>query len=103
MSQDLQRAERDAITGPLLEEFRTLFLKWNAEYGNVERDLGVRASFCELWRKAKKIRAAIWEDADTTGWRETPRTILLEIIGHAFLMLFDLDRAAREAADADPR
>lgn len=103
MKQDLQRAEREYITGALLDEFRHQFLKWNAEYGGVERDLGLRASFCEMWRKAKKIKAIVWEGDDPTDWREGLRTILMELIGHAFLMLFDLDNAKREAADANPR
>lgn len=100
MDRDLQRAEREYITGPLLEEFRALFLKWNAEYGNVERDLGMRASFAEVWRKAKKVKAIVWDGADPTGWREGLRTILFEIIGHAFLMLFDLDKETTMAPNS---
>jgi len=64
---------------------------WNREYAQVDRDLGIRASFAEVWRKAKKVKAIVWEGEDDAGWREGLRTILFEIIGHAMLMLFDID------------
>lgn len=102
MEKDLQRLEREYITGPLLDEFRRLFLKWNAEYGNVERDLGMRASFAEVWRKTKKVKAIVWDGVDDTTWREDLRTILFEIIGHAFLMLFDLDKEDPKESAPDP-
>lgn len=89
-----QADELAYITSKLLMEFQTKLQGWNAEYASVERDLGIRASFAELWRKAKKIKAAVWDGADTTDWRESVRTILFEIIGHAMLMLYDLDHEA---------
>lgn len=89
-----QANELAYVSSKLLMEFQTKMAAWNAEYADVERDLGIRASFAELWRKAKKIKAAVWDGADTTDWRESVRTILFEIIGHAFLMLYDLDHPA---------
>lgn len=86
-----QADELAYITSKLLMEFQSKLVAWNEEYKDVERDLGLRASFAELWRKAKKIKAAVWDGADTSNWRESVRTILFEIIGHAFLMLYDID------------
>ncbi len=91
-----QAAERDHIVGRLIPEFRDVFLNWNTEYSSQERDLGIRAEFVNLWRKAKKVKAAVWDGVDDTAWRESLRLVLLEIIGHAFLMLHDLDKAEDE-------
>jgi uncharacterized LabA/DUF88 family protein len=87
-----QAEEWSIITEVLMPEFRKHFTDWNQEYSTQERDLGLRAEFVNLWRKTKKVKAAVWDGADTLAWREGLRIILMEIIGHAFLMLFDLDK-----------
>lgn len=87
-----QAAEMTYISTILIPELHAQMRIWNEEYASQERDLGIKAEFVNLWRKAKKVKALVWDGADETTWREGLRTVLLEIIGHALLMLFDIDR-----------
>lgn len=96
---NLQQAELEYITSKLLMEFQERFRAWNEEYKDLERDLGMRGSFPDFWRKAKKVKAVVWEGVDDGNWREGIRTILFEVICNTFLMLFDLDH--RNVGDKD--
>jgi hypothetical protein len=89
---NLQQAELEAVTGHLMAEFINYFRKCNNEYSTQERDLGIVGESVNFWRKAKRVKAAVLDGANTAGWREPLRVVLLEVIGHAFLMLFDLDK-----------
>lgn len=91
-----QQDELDAVTGHLLAEFISYFRKVNAEYSSQERDLGAVGEAVNFWRKAKKVKAAVIDGVNTAGWRESLRVVLLEVIAHAFLLLFDLDKQANE-------
>lgn len=100
-NQDRQAGERGAVLGPLMEEFRERFQMWNKEYGHQDRDLGERGEFTSFWRKVKRIKAAVWDGADTAGWREPLRIVIFEAIAHLFLMLYDLDRKTAGATDLE--
>lgn len=97
---NLQGQERLAVLNDLVPEFRAMFIKWNDEYSTQERDLGAVGEFVNLWRKAKRVKAALMDGADTSTWREPLRTVLFEIICHAFLLLFDLSKMTN--AEASP-
>lgn len=71
-----------------------MFVRKNATYGDGEVDLGIRGYFPDLWRKAVQIRRAIWDGKDTSAWSEQPREILLDMIGHCFLLIDAIDREA---------
>jgi len=73
----------------LLPEFKSRFLAWNAEYPEV-RELGIRAEFHGLHKKVSKLKPILW-DGTNVAMREDPRTILLEIVGHALLAIVDWD------------
>lgn len=85
--------DMEYIEQELMPEFLRRFKGWNAEYP-AERPLGVKAEFHGLHRKVMKIKGPLWDGVDASDWRESPRTILVEIIGHAMLALCDLDREA---------
>lgn len=95
---NLQDEERGVIMGQLMPEFQKLFLAWNYEYSTQARDLGAIGETVNLWRKAKRVKAAMIDGVDTVGWREPLRIILFELICHAFLLIFDLDKADAEMA-----
>lgn len=96
MQENVQRAELTYVIGALLPEFEERFRAWNAEYAEHQRDLGIRGEFANLWRKARKLKAVLWDGVDDSAWREGARTVLFEIVAHAFLMLFDYDKANEE-------
>lgn len=73
----------------LMPEFLAYFAACNAEYPK-ERPLGAKAEWHGLHRKVGKLKAPLWEDRPWTG-RESVRTMLLEIVGHAFLAIASLD------------
>jgi len=94
MDRNLQAEERRVVIGQLIPEFHKLFLTWNDEYSSQARDLGAIGETVNLWRKAKRVKAAMIDGVDTVGWREPLRVILFELICHTFLLLFDLDKRA---------
>jgi len=86
--------ERRYITAKLMPEIRQAFKLWAKEYQQ-ERDLGKLGEFANLYRKARKLKTLIWDKkgvAQPEGWRETERTIVMEVIAHGLLMLTDLDK-----------
>jgi len=89
------KEERQYISACLMPELKRAFELWAKEYQQ-ERDLGKLGEFANLYRKARKLKTLIWDDkgptVDPNGWRETERTIIIEVIAHGFLMLTDLDK-----------
>jgi hypothetical protein len=71
---------------------------WNFGHDNKEylkpRRFGVKAEYIEMVRKLEKLEAPLWDGADTSHWRETPRKVLQELIAHAFLAMVSLDDEA---------
>lgn len=84
----------------VLPEVAKNFEQYSKEYRG-PRILGIRAEFVELHRKLGKIKLAVWDGVDTSEWRESPRTILLELIATACLAVKDLDDAS-EAQKMNP-
>lgn len=84
----------DYITSKLLAEIESKMLKDANEYGTTNhRVLGEKGQFADIWRKIGKLKRAMWEDADTSDWRESPRTIAMDLIGHLLLTIAMWDRA----------
>jgi hypothetical protein len=73
------------IFDDLMEEWAREFLKHNVEYRGQRREFGKIGELIEMTRKLNKLKAAWWEGEDTSQWRESPDTILKELISHAFL------------------
>jgi hypothetical protein len=86
-------SDQDYIHIVLVDEFQALLDKWGEEYTQ-PRDLGLRGEFVGLYRKARKVKTIVWDGVSDHTWREGLRVMLFEIIGHAFLMLVDVDTAS---------
>jgi hypothetical protein len=84
-----------------LPELEQRMAAWANEYRQ-ERDLGARGEFVGLYRKARKLKTALWDSPiPPQGWREDLRTIAFEIAAHALLMTRDLDALPPESVEAD--
>lgn len=60
------------------------FITASLHYGDDNSDvLGIAGQYAEIWRKVGPLRRAMWEGKVLT--REDPYTILLDLVGHAFL------------------
>jgi hypothetical protein len=79
--------------------WRALFLEKNRGYGEMHAVLGVRAQFVDIHRKVGKIQRAVWDYPPSDIGEENLREVLLDLIGHCFLMYDLLDQ---EQAD-DPQ
>lgn len=84
-----------------MRELRDRFDGWGKEYQQ-PRDLGIRGEFVGLYRKTRKLKTLFWDHPEVPeGWREDPRTIMLEVAAHALLMLCDWDGIAVDPDDAN--
>lgn len=79
------------IKNVVLKEFLEGFEAKLAEYGNMHTVLGVKAQFVDIHRKVGKLERAWWDDVDTSAWREQPREIAMDLIGHLVLAVSLLD------------
>ncbi len=77
------------IQDVLLPEWLKQFETKNADYGDDSGKLGVKGGFTDLWRKVLKLKRALWDGQTLHG--EQAREITMDMIGHAFLLLVDLD------------
>jgi hypothetical protein len=95
-----QKKELEYILGELIPQFEERLQAWNKEYTQ-ERDLGVKGEFVGLYRKVRKLKTIIWDGESDAEWREDTRTMLLEVIGHAFLAISDLDEQERKPTEVN--
>lgn len=80
------------IIDELVPEWAKLFIRKNAGYGNMHQDLGVKAQYVDMHRKVRKLKRALWDLQDIGD--ETPREVLMDLIGHCFLTLALIDAEA---------
>jgi hypothetical protein len=85
------KSPAEYILGELLQEWAESFARNNGEYGDLHQELGVRAQYVDMHRKMGKFRRAVWDGVDTSAWREGPREIIMDLIGHCFLTLQLMD------------
>ena len=78
----------------LLPEWKDLFLQKNRKYRKVTNDLGPRGVFPDINRKHGIIRDRIWDGSESVG--ESTREVILDQIGHLFLMLHMIDTDRKE-------
>jgi|SRR5215831_5582451 len=72
----------------LLPEWLKLFREKNMDYGDDSGKLGVKGGFVDIWRKVLKLKRSIWDGKPLRG--EQPPEICLDLIGHVFLLLIDM-------------
>lgn len=78
------------IISRLLPEWVSEFLEANHRYRKVGNDLGSRGVFPDINRKMGVLKARIW-DGDEDHGREPTRGVIIDLVGHLFLMLHMLD------------
>lgn len=78
------------VISVLFPDLEANFRQWSKEYQQ-ERDLGPVGEFVGLYRKARKLKTVFIDGADPAGWRESVRTIAMEVAAHALLLVKDLD------------
>lgn len=88
-----------AIFRRYLPAWSDLFLKKNADYGETGDLLGSRGQFADMWRKFGKLKRALWDGKALTG--EQPDEIILDLIGHAFLTLYFLEKEQEALIDGE--
>lgn len=94
-------ADARMILNVLVKEWAETFAAKAREYGTMHRALGIRAQFVDSHRKMGKLQLAWWDEVDTSDWREQPREIAMDLIGHLFLAVALLDRE-REMQGTQP-
>lgn len=74
-----------------LPAWLALFLEKNRKYAGIEKnELGVRGKFVDVFRKTGILKSRLWDGAEVVG-EDTPE-VIMDMIGHLFLMLDDLER-----------
>ena len=69
----------------LLPEWRELFLRKHAGYGQMHHDLGMLGQAVDIHRKAGKLKRALIEGKPIGP--ESVREVAMDLIGHAFLLM----------------
>lgn len=82
--------DAEYVVGRLFPELEENFRQWSQEYQQ-ERDLGALGEFVGLYRKARKLKTIFIDKVSPVNWRESVRTIALEVAAHALLLVRDLD------------
>lgn len=68
------------------------YLEGSLHYGDgFQDDTGLKGQWCDISRKVGPLRRALWEGETLT--RESPRTILMDLIGHCLMTIDMIDRA----------
>lgn len=78
----------------LLPEWIAQFLEANHKYREVKNELGYKGVLPDINRKYGVLKARVWDDEADVG-REPTRGIILDLIGHLFLMLHMMDEHER--------
>lgn len=78
----------------IIYEWRAEFGKAYSEYGEGAADeLGLAGQWGDLHRKIRKIKPDLWEGRQRVRpMRETPRQVLMDIMGHCLLAIDMIDR-----------
>jgi hypothetical protein len=71
-------------------EWREQFIVKNTDYGDDANRLGLKGAFVDVYRKTGKLKRALWDDQPLTG--EQPREILMDLVGHCFLIIAAIDK-----------
>ena len=78
------------------DEWLEEFARKARDYGDEDEfNLGLVGQYADMSRKFKKLRRAMFEGKELTG--EQPDEILRDLIGHAWITLYRMDKMNREA------
>ena len=91
------------IINKLNVEWTSQFIIANRGYGDwAENGLGLKGEFVEIHRKAMRLKHLVWEE----NWEsigESPREVLMDMIGHCFLAITAIDNEAKEGRSGDEK
>jgi hypothetical protein len=85
-------AEAQDIVDKLLPQWLQLFLNKNAQYMKVSH-LGARGVFPDINRKVGALQRLVWEGEGPAEGSEDAKQVMLDLIGHLFLMAALWDNA----------
>jgi hypothetical protein len=86
-----EQAER--VLTKIVPSLLELYLKKSKDYGGDVGEmigLGPKAHFVDMWRKMGKLKRALWDGVELEG--EKPEEIMMDLVGHIFIIL---DKMAR--------
>jgi hypothetical protein len=84
--------DHEYIQDCLIPEVSDHMQRGAAHYGvDNHRELGLPGQYADMWRKIKPLKRALW-DGDTDGFKESPREICMDLIGHCLLTIAMIDQ-----------
>lgn len=89
------------VIAQLMPEWEVYFRSKQLDYKNDGNTFGAKGIIPDIDRKAKKIRRAIWDGEHLVG--EQPRELLLDLIGHCFLTITEIDKAYQHNLTGEAR
>jgi hypothetical protein len=95
--------EAHYIADDLLPEWLALFLKKNAKYRDVQH-LGAKGTFPDVNRKVGAIKSVVWNGEPEADGAESTRQVIMDLIGHLFLMLalYDVEQGSNRNSAFPP-
>jgi hypothetical protein len=86
-------SESEYILNRLYSEWERQFIAKNVDYKNNANRLGLSGAYVDVDRKVAKLKRALWYGQKLNG--EQPREILMDLIGHCFLIIAAIDRGVK--------
>lgn len=97
----LPTAQARDIISRLLPEWCGKFLEANARYKRVGNDLGPKGIVPDINRKTGVVIDRLWFGGEDSG-REPTREVIIDLIGHYFLLLHMLDADVEAVEESGP-
>lgn len=96
--------QSEDILGRLIPEWAALFAEKQRQYKDVDNSLGARGVFPDINRKVGSLKRYVWDGEEWEANRrvDNPREIILDLIGHLFLMLHMRDHELTPVGKALP-
>lgn len=82
------------IVNRIAPHFFELFLEKNAKYAKVGNSLGSKGVFPDVNRKVGILKDRLWDGNESPG--EPTREVMLDLIGHLFLMIHMMDAEEKQ-------
>jgi hypothetical protein len=79
--------EAEYIVEHLVREWLDSFLAKNRKYKDVDQSLGARGVFPDVNRKVGILKSRVWNDERHAPAEESTDEVIMDLIGHLFLML----------------
>lgn len=95
--------DHDYIQTVLIGQVHEHMAKGAAHYGpNNHNELGLKGQYADMHRKMQPLKRYMWEGQALSLAKESPREILMDLIGHCLLTISMLDRDAPGMKEREP-